>query len=126
MIQLIFKCKPLDTIILITDSSYISGLPDGVHELRGLRAEIKNNVIRLAGTDTLCGSGLAYNIGLKNVVEITQLPLKDLIRTTSLNQALELGLNKLGKIEEGYVADIIVMDNDFDVKNVFIDGVLQQ
>ena len=122
MIKLIFKCKALSSIMLITDSSYLSGLPDGEHELRGLKIVIKDGIVRLAGSDTLCGSGLRYNIGLKNVAEITKKSLKELVRTTSLNQACMLGLRDVGKLEKGFIADIILLDRDFDIKSVFIDG----
>jgi N-acetylglucosamine-6-phosphate deacetylase len=122
MIQLVFKCKELSSIMLITDSNYLSGLPNGVHELRGMKIEIKDGIIKIAGTDTLCGSGLKYNIGLKNISEVTKLPLKDLIKTTSLNQAKKLGLEKLGKIEKNFIADIILLDSNFNVNGVIING----
>ncbi len=125
MIRLIFNCKPLDKIMLITDASYLSGLPDGEYELRGLKTEIRDGVIRLAGRDTLCGSGLRYNIGLKNVLEITGLPLEELVRTTSLNQALALQLDNVGRLEPGYLADIVILDSDFQVKQLLVDGIVK-
>ena len=47
------------------------------------------------------------------------------MRTTSLNQAQELGISDLGRIEPGFVADMVLLDNDFAVKAVFIDGKLK-
>ena len=57
-------------------------------------------------------------------MEVTGLPLKDLIRVTSWNQAIELGLGKkLGKIEKGFLADLAVLDpKTFDVCAVFVEG----
>jgi N-acetylglucosamine-6-phosphate deacetylase len=122
MLKLIFKCKSLSTLMLITDSNYLRGLPDGEYELRGLRNVLRDGKIWVGDTNTLGGSGLKYNIGLKNVAEITELPLKDLIKTTSLNQAHKLGLKKLGKLEAGFIADIILLDREFNVNRVFING----
>lgn len=122
MIQLIFKCKSLEMIMLITDSNYLSGLPDGEYELRGLHNTLKDGLIWVTGTDILGGSGLRYNIGLKNVVEITGIPLKNLIKTTSLNQARKLGLDNIGKLEEGFIADIVLLGDDFNVNRVFVNG----
>jgi N-acetylglucosamine-6-phosphate deacetylase len=48
--------------------------------------------------------------------------LEKLVRTTSLNHALSLGIDKMGRIEEGYVADIVILDGDFRVQAVFIEG----
>ena len=55
---------------------------------------------------------------------MTGLPLKDLVRVTSWNQAIEQGLgDTLGKVEKGYVADLAVLDpKSFKVKAVFLDG----
>jgi len=53
---------------------------------------------------------------------VTGMPLSKLIKTTSLNQAISLGLKDLGKIEPGYVADLAVLDDDFRVTAVFVDG----
>ena len=122
MIKLVFKCKSSSMIMLITDSNYLRGLPDGEYVLRGLKNLVKDGQIWVAGTDTLGGSALQYNIGLKNAAEITGLPLKDLIRTTSLNQALKLGLDYVGKLEQGFTADIVIMDRDFEVNKVFVNG----
>jgi N-acetylglucosamine-6-phosphate deacetylase len=125
MIKLIFKCKSMDSIMLMTDSSYLSGLPDGEHELRGLHTSIKDGIIRLANSDTLCGSGLKYNIGLKNVAQITELPLEQLVRTTSLNQALALKLDHIGRLAKNYLADIVLLDKDFEVQHLFINGTMK-
>ncbi|MBQ5531500.1 MAG: amidohydrolase family protein, partial [Kiritimatiellae bacterium] len=62
--------------------------------------------------------------GLRNVHELTGIPLKDLVRTTSWNQAIALGCgDSLGKIENGYTADIAVLDKKtWRPKAVFVDG----
>ena len=72
----------------------------------------------------LAGSTLWMNQGLKNLRDVTGLPLKDLVRVTSWNQAIEQGLGDvLGKVEKGYVADLAVLDQkSFKVKAVFLDG----
>ncbi|MFA6659952.1 MAG: amidohydrolase family protein, partial [Victivallaceae bacterium] len=71
----------------------------------------------------LAGSTLLYYDGLKNILEITGRPLSELIKSTSWNQAQALGLEKLGKIETGFMADIAVLNNDFSPSAVFVDGV---
>ncbi len=123
MIALVFKVKPLNRILLITDAMEATGLPDGDYQLGGLAVVVKDGAARLKeNTDALAGSTLQFNRALQNVHEVTGLPLKDLVRTTSLNQAEELGINDLGRIAPGYVADMVLLDDDFDVKAVFIDG----
>jgi len=122
MISLIFKVKPIGKIILITDSIAASWLDDGIFNMGGLEVIVKNNIARLLSNGALAGSILRYNTSLKNVYEITGLPLSQLVKTTSYNQAKAIGLHKTGKLEVGYYADITIMNDDFIPKIIFING----
>lgn len=125
MIELIFKLKNIDSIVMITDSMRASHLPDGPSSLGGLDVIVKNGEARLASDGALAGSVLKMNVALKNVFECTDLPLCELIKATSYNQAVEQGLgDELGCLEPGYRADIVILDDQtFNVEAVFVDGV---
>jgi N-acetylglucosamine-6-phosphate deacetylase len=123
MIALAFKNKPIEKIALITDAMSASGLENGNYKLGGLPVVVKDGAARLASDGALAGSTLRFNQALKNVYEITGLPLSQLVKTTSLNQATEYSLGNIGKLEPGYAADIVVLDDDFAVADVFVDGV---
>jgi N-acetylglucosamine-6-phosphate deacetylase len=122
MIRLAFKVKPIDRILLISDAMEATGLEDGDYQIGGLAVVVKDGAARLKSTNALAGSTLKINIALKNIVEVTGLPLEQCVKTTSWNQARNLGLSNLGRLEPGYIADITVLDDDFNVKAVFIDG----
>ena len=122
MIKLVFQVKDIDHILLITDAMQATGLPDGLSDIGGLAVIVKNGEARLASNGALAGSTLLFNKALKNIYEITGLPLSQLVKTTSLNQAQSLGLSQLGKIQAGYSADLVVLDADFNVVNVLVDG----
>ena len=125
MLRLVFWKRDLAHVQMITDSLRCSHCPDGYEfEMGGLKVALKNGEARLVEGGNLAGSTLWLNRGLRNLVDVTGLPLKDLIRVTSWNQAIELGLGKsLGKVEKGYVADLAVLDpKSFDVCAVFVDG----
>ena len=124
MIKLIFQLKDINHILLITDACQAAGMPDGEYEIGGLPLILKDGAARLASNGALAGSVLVMNKALKNVYEITGLPLSQLVRTTSWNQACALGLKDLGRIEPGYLADLVALDENFDVKNVWLDGEL--
>ncbi|MDD5519679.1 MAG: N-acetylglucosamine-6-phosphate deacetylase [Kiritimatiellae bacterium] len=121
MIQLLFEIKGTDKIMLVTDAMRAAGMSDGEYDIGGMTASVKNGCARLS-SGVVAGSTLLYYRGLHNVHEITGLPLKELVKTTSWNQARSLGLERLGKIETGYIADIIICDNDFSPSLVFVDG----
>ena len=122
MIKLIFQLKDINHILLITDACQAAGMPDGEYEIGGLPLILKDGAARLASNGALAGSVLVMNKALKNVYEITGLPLSQLIKTTSWNQACSLGLSKLGRIEPGYCADLAVLDDEFEVCSVWVDG----
>src|SRR5690606_36637473 len=122
MIELIFKVKGSERIFLINDAMRAAGMPDGVYDLGGLRATVKNGCTKL-DSGAVAGSTLRYNQGLRNTYEITGLPLKELIKTTYWNQARSLGLNNLGKIATGYFADVVLLNDDFSIFKILVDGV---
>ncbi len=122
MIALIFKLKATEQLALITDSVVASWMGDGNYNLGGLDITVKNGEARLVSNQALAGSTLRLNQALKNVHEVTGLPLAQLVRTTSWNQAQSLGWENLGKIEPGYAADLVVLDAGFTPVEVFVDG----
>ncbi len=125
MIKLVFSNKDLNHILLITDAMRAAGMPDGESSLGGLPVIVKDGAARLASNGALAGSTLQICNALRNVYEITGLPLEQLVRTTSLNQANSLGLEKVGRLVPGYCADIVVLDERLKVKKTFVDGELR-
>ncbi|MBO4632741.1 MAG: N-acetylglucosamine-6-phosphate deacetylase [Lentisphaeria bacterium] len=125
MIKLIFSRKDINHILLITDAMRAAGMPDGESSLGGLAVIVKDGAARLASNGALAGSTLQICDALRNVYEITGLPLEQLIRTTSLNQACSLGLEKVGRIAPGYCADIVILNDRFKVQKTFVDGELR-
>ena len=125
MISLVFSLKNVEKIQLITDAMRAAGMPDGESSLGGLAVIVKDGAARLASNGALAGSTLQICDALRNVYEITGLPLRDLIKTTSWNQACALGLEKIGKLAPGYMADIVILDSNFKVRSVFVEGELR-
>ena len=125
MLRLVFTRRSLAHVQMITDSLRCSHCPDGyAFTMGGLEVKLENGEARLVKGGNLAGSTLWMGDGLRNVHELTGIPLKDLVRTTSWNQAIALGCgDSLGKIENGYTADIAVLDKKtWRPKAVFVDG----
>ncbi|WP_053405988.1 N-acetylglucosamine-6-phosphate deacetylase [Persicobacter sp. CCB-QB2] len=122
MIKLIFKSRKMEDLMLITDSVAASWCEDGVRSFGGLKVEVKDGVARLEN-GSLAGSTLRFNEGLKMVRSVTGLSLAELVKTTSWNQAQSLGLEGIGKIENGYAADFVLLDEEMNVMSTFVNGV---
>ena len=124
MLRLIFTRRSLAHVQMITDSLRCSHCKDGYEFLMGgIKVKLQNGEARLEAGN-LAGSTLWMGNGLKNVHDVTGIPLKDLVRCTSWNQAIELGWGKtLGKVERGYTADLVVINpRTWKPSAVFVDG----
>lgn len=124
MIALIAKLKGVEKMMLITDAIRASGMPDGDYTLGGLPVVVKNGCARLP-SGPVAGSTLRYYNGFKHFLKMTKLPLCEAIRTTSLNQAESLSLGKRGKLENGYIADIVLLDENLDVRKTICNGLIK-
>ena len=125
MLRLVFTRRSLEHIQIITDSLRCSHCKDGYSfTMGGLEVRLENGEARLVKGGNLAGSTLWMGNGLKNVHEVAGIALKDLVRTTSWNQAIELGWgSELGKIEKGFAADLVIIDKKtWKPAAVFIDG----
>ena len=125
MLRLIFTKRSLAHVQMITDSLRCSHCKDGyAFEMGGLKVLLKNGEARLVEGNNLAGSTLWMGNGLKNVHDVTGIPLKDLVRCTAWNQAIEQGWGrKLGKVEKGFIADLVVINpRSWKPSAVFVDG----
>ena len=125
MLRLIFTRRNLAHVQMITDSLRCSHCKDGyAFQMGGLDVLLKNGEARLVNGGNLAGSTLWMGMGLKNVHDVTGIPLKDLVRTTSWNQAIEFGWGReLGKVEKGFTADLVVINpRSWKPSAVFVDG----
>jgi N-acetylglucosamine-6-phosphate deacetylase len=125
MINLIFTLKTADSVMLITDAMRAAAMPDGEYELGGLPVKVAHSRAQLAD-GTVAGSILQMHEALRRVQGITGLPLPELIKCTGWNQAHSLNIHGLGRIEAGYRADLVVMNDNLEPQKVFIDGQLRK
>ena len=125
MLRLIFTRRSLAHIQMITDSLRCSHCKDGyAFKMGGVGVTLKDGVARLVSDGHLAGSTLWMGNGLKNVHDVTGIPLKDLVRCTAWNQAIEQGwAHELGKGARGYRADRVVGNpRAWRPSAVFVDG----
>ena len=109
-------------LCFITDCLPAGGLAEGEYTLGGAKI-IYNGTICCLEDGTIAGSVLHLNKGVWNVYKNSEIPLWECVNCASLNPATTLGLqNKKGSIEVGKDADIIITDDEFNVKKTIIGG----
>ena len=109
-------------LCFITDCLPAGGLPVGEYTLGGQKI-IYDGVICKLEDGTIAGSVLQLNKGVWNVYTNSDIPLYECVNCASLNPANVLGLCETkGSLEKGKDADIIITDNEFEVKKTIIAG----
>lgn len=104
-----------DKMVLITDCVRAGGMPDGEYELGGQPIFLKGIECRLAD-GTIAGSVLRLNCAVKNVLDHTSLPINEVFNMASLNAAAAIHCDgRIGSLEEGKDADIIIVDDNINV-----------
>lgn len=121
VVKTTYKLKGIDSIVLITDSMRAKGLQDGEYDLGGQTVVLSNGTVRLQ-SGSLAGSVLKMNEAVRNFHNYTNCPLGEAFYAASTNVALSLGLMDIGKLEEGLKADIVVLDENLNVLQTFIEG----
>lgn len=110
-------------LVLITDCMRAGGMPDGKYTLGGQNVEV-SGIKCLLEDGTIAGSVLTMNRAVKNFADNTSLPLWKIVSFASLIPAGVIGeAEKIGSIESGKLADIIIADSEMNIKNVFINGI---
>lgn len=111
-----------DHLVLITDSIQVSHLPDGTYDQAGQTVVVDG--IRCRFPDgTIAGSALTMDAAVRNFRRHTDLPLYEVVNMASLYPARSIGMEgRVGSLEPGKAADIIVTDSDFNVRMTFVGG----
>ncbi len=118
------KMKGVEGIILISDAMMAAGLEDGKYQLGGQEVLVKNDEARLKD-GTLAGSTLTLRKAVYNMMHIVGVQLQDAVRMATLNPAKAVKIHdKKGSIEIGKDADMILMDDSINIKEVIIQGII--
>ncbi len=119
-IRLITKMKGCDNVTMISDSSKFCGMGDGKYLLDGWEIYVKDGLCLLAD-GTISGSSRSLFDGAKNMHRMGFAP-EQIAVMAAVNPAKACGCEDRGELIEGYRADILVVDSDFNLKAVFVKG----
>ncbi|NSC22432.1 N-acetylglucosamine-6-phosphate deacetylase [Streptomyces albus subsp. chlorinus] len=122
-LQLAFRAAGRDRVAFITDAMGAAGMGDGRYPLGNLEVEVRDGVARLVEGDSIAGSTLTLDQAFKRAVTIDGLPVTDAVAALSANPARLLGVaDRVGSLEPGKLADLVVLDENFDLAGVMRHG----
>lgn len=122
-VRLIIKTKGLDRVVAVTDSIMAAGLPDGNYKLGVNDVVVEHGDARLVLGGSRAGSTLTTGRALKNILEYTGRPLKEVLGIFTENPARLVGVyDRMGSILVGKEANLVVLDEECNVLKTFVQG----
>ena len=118
MIKLAYK--NVKKLYAITDCISAAGMKDGIYNLGTNKVIKKGNIIKL-NDNTFGGSVLTMLGAFKNLLSIG-FSIAEAVKLTSTNAANYLNRNDLGNLDLGSSANFLVLDNNFNILKVFLNG----
>ncbi|HEY1091369.1 MAG TPA: N-acetylglucosamine-6-phosphate deacetylase [Burkholderiaceae bacterium] len=112
--------RAIPKLYCVSDATAATGMPDGEYALGTQRVFKCLGCVRLA-SGSLAGSALTMDQALRNLVSLG-LDLADASNRLSLNPADYLGETERGRLQPGAWADIVVLDEQLELMEVFVEG----
>lgn len=124
IVRLLWKTKGPQRLVAITDSIMAAGLPDGNYHLGVNQVVVEKGDAKLASDGTRAGSTLTQDRALRNLLSFTGLSLEEILPVLTENPAKLIGVyDRKGSIEDGKDADLVVLDEQNQVADVFLQGI---
>ncbi|MEU1178138.1 N-acetylglucosamine-6-phosphate deacetylase [Streptomyces sp. NPDC005820] len=122
-LELAFRHAGADRVAFITDAMDAAGIGDGRYLLGPLEVEVSDGVARLVESGTIAGSTLTQDRAFQRAVTVDRLPVEDAVTALSATPARVLGLyDTVGSLDPGKDADLVLLDENFEVKGVMRKG----
>ncbi|MDE4542565.1 N-acetylglucosamine-6-phosphate deacetylase [Thermoanaerobacterium sp. R66] len=121
-IRALIRLKGKEKVNLVTDAMMAANLRDGLYQLGGQDVYVKDGAARLK-SGVLAGSTLTLDKAIKNILSNTDLSLPESVALASYNSAKVIGVDdRKGLIKEGYDADIVIFDENIEIKKTIVGG----
>lgn len=122
VIRIALNQKTTDKVMLITDAMMACCMKEGRYSLGGQAVIVEGGAARLE-SGALAGSVLTQDKAVRNVYKNTNYPLHEIIKMVTYNAAKHCKVeDRKGLIKEAYDADLVLFDEDINIKKVFLKG----
>ena len=123
VVRAVFKMFGPKRVILISDTMRAAGMSDGDYTLGGQAVTVKGKLATLAD-GTIAGSVTDLMNCMRTAVSFG-IPLEDAVTAAAVNPARAIGIfSRMGSLEPGKRANVVVLDQNLELKDVFFRGEL--
>ncbi|MFI0784882.1 N-acetylglucosamine-6-phosphate deacetylase [Streptomyces lydicus] len=126
VLQLAVREAGAGRVAFITDAMGAAGMSDGMYPLGPMQVEVRDGVARISDGPTagsIAGSTLTLDRAFKRAVTVDGLTVDQAVQALSANPARLLGIDdRVGSLEAGKDADLVVLDAAWDVVGVMRRG----
>jgi len=119
-IELVFKVKDENKIVLITDAMRATGLEQGIYDLGGLEVIVSQQDARLKD-GSLAGSILTMDKAVRNTYKVSGKTIPQVLKCSTVNAAKSAGIDA-GIIDIGKDADFVILDKDLNLISTVKNG----
>jgi N-acetylglucosamine-6-phosphate deacetylase len=119
-IDLAIRCKGVEKIIPVSDSSKYVGMPEGTYTEGGRTVIVKDGAVRDPNGKLVTGAH-SYDDNMRTMKRLGY-SMEDIGTMFSENAARCFNLKDRGKIEAGRRADLVIMDAELRVIQTFVKG----
>ena len=125
LMKLAVKVKGVERVCLVTDAMTAAGMPPGRYFVGGVEAIVEDGIARLPDNSAYASSVTTMDVCVRNAVERIGLELSEAVRMASLTPATVVGVEeRKGSLEPGKDADVVVMDENANVRLTVARGVV--
>ncbi len=127
LLRLLLKIKGVGKVSLVTDSMRAAGMPEGKSILGGLAGGqeviVEDGVAKLMDRSAFAGSVATADRLVSTMVKTAGCGISDAVRMLTANPAGVMGvLDRKGTIAPGKDADVVIFDEDINVRRTIING----
>lgn len=119
VVKLAFSGAP-GRLALITDAMAATGAADGEYILGSLEVVVLDGVARLKHGGSIAGSTLTQDVALRRAVLDCGIPLNEAVGALTSTPAAAIGrAHELGRLDRGFAADAVLLDDELAVQAVW-------
>ena len=127
LLKLIMKVKGTEHVALITDAMRGAGMPEGPSILgqidTGMHVIVEDGVAKLPDRSAFAGSVATADRLIRTMMDLADVSLIDAVRMMTATPARIMKVDdKIGSIAPGKDADLIIFDDQINVKQVMLKG----